>query len=72
VFDQALVELSQLTSASVVRAYDFSGLTRIVDVGGGYGELLIAFSERIPRPPGCCLTCRTRRKARGGTSRRRA
>jgi len=42
VFNQAIVELTRLTSESVVRIYDFSGLKRIVDVGGGYGELLIS------------------------------
>src|SRR5881392_2408822 len=42
VFNQALVELTRLACASIVRAYDFSGLKQIVDVGGGYGELLAA------------------------------
>lgn len=40
VFNAAMVELTRLSARSVVEAYDFSGLTRIVDVGGGYGELL--------------------------------
>jgi SAM-dependent methyltransferase len=48
VFHQAMVELTRLISRDVVRAYDFSGLTRIVDVGGGYGELLAAILEKNP------------------------
>jgi SAM-dependent methyltransferase len=42
VFNKAMVELTRLDSASVTRAYDFSGMKRVVDVGGGYGELLAA------------------------------
>lgn len=42
VFNQAMVELTRLVSTEVIRAYDFSGMKRIVDVGGGHGELLAA------------------------------
>ncbi len=52
VFNQALVELTQLVSESVVRRYDFSGLKRIVDVGGGYGELLISILRASPATSG--------------------
>lgn len=52
VFNQALVELTRLISESVVRAYDFSGLRRIVDVGGGYGELLISILRASPATSG--------------------
>jgi ubiquinone/menaquinone biosynthesis C-methylase UbiE len=48
VFHQAMVELTRLISRDVLRAYDFSGLKRIVDVGGGYGELLAAILEKNP------------------------
>ena len=48
VFNRALVELTRLVSESVVRTYDFSGLKRIVDVGGGYGELLISILRANP------------------------
>lgn len=40
VFDRAMAELTQLVAGEVVRVYDFSGTRRLVDVGGGYGELL--------------------------------
>lgn len=52
VFNAALVELSRLTCASVVRAYDFSALGRIVDVGGGYGELLVTILRACPDAAG--------------------
>ena len=48
VFHQAMVELTRLISRDVVQAYDFSGLNRIMDVGGGYGELLAAILEKNP------------------------
>jgi SAM-dependent methyltransferase len=43
IFNQALVEVTRLTTGLVIANYDFSGFDRIVDVGGGYGELLAAF-----------------------------
>ena len=52
VFNQALVELTRLTCRSVVAAYDFSTLRRIVDVGGGYGELLVAILSACPTVQG--------------------
>jgi orsellinic acid C2-O-methyltransferase len=41
-FNEAMVELTRLVAQAVVRSYDFSGIRRIVDVGGGHGELLVA------------------------------
>jgi hypothetical protein len=41
-FNQAMVEVTRLLAADVVRVYDFSGAGHVVDVGGGYGELLTA------------------------------
>jgi hypothetical protein len=52
VFNQALVELTRLSCASIVQAYDFSALRRIVDVGGGYGELLAAILQAHPATAG--------------------
>ncbi|MCW5605370.1 MAG: methyltransferase, partial [Burkholderiales bacterium] len=52
VFNQALVELTRLVSRSVVQAYDFSGLQRIVDVGGGHGELLASILKAYPTASG--------------------
>jgi SAM-dependent methyltransferase len=39
-FYRVTIELTRETAQLVTRAYDFSGLRQIVDVGGGYGELL--------------------------------
>ena len=47
-FNQAMLEFTRLISQEVVRAYDFSRLRRIVDVGGGYGELLAAILQANP------------------------
>jgi hypothetical protein len=48
IFNRALVELTHLTAANVVNTYDFSGLKSIVDVGGGYGELLLTLLKAYP------------------------
>ena len=48
VFNQAMVELTRLSADGVAQAYDFSGMKRIVDVGGGYGQLLAAILKANP------------------------
>ena len=48
VFNQAMFELTRLAADSVAQAYDFSGMKRIVDVGGGYGQLLAAILKANP------------------------
>lgn len=52
VFNRALVELTRLATASILRAYDFSSFRRIVDVGGGHGELLAAILRASPESRG--------------------
>ena len=39
-FNRAMVDLTQPVALAVARKVDFSGMRLIVDVGGGYGELL--------------------------------
>ena len=51
-FNHALAELTRLEAHSVVRAYDFSRFNRIIDLGGGYGELLSAILARNPNAHG--------------------
>lgn len=51
-FNQAMVENTRLIRSAVVQAYDFSGMRRIVDVGGGYGELLGAILKANPQAQG--------------------
>ncbi|WP_372716039.1 methyltransferase [Immundisolibacter sp.] len=48
IFNQAMVELTRLVATRVVYAYDFSTLQRIVDVGGGSGQLLAAILRVHP------------------------
>jgi hypothetical protein len=52
VFNHAMVELTRLITPAVVQAYDFTGLRRIIDVGGGYGELLVAILKANPEACG--------------------
>jgi hypothetical protein len=47
-FNRAMVELTRLDAADIVRACDFSASERIVDVGGGFGELLAAILKANP------------------------
>jgi ubiquinone/menaquinone biosynthesis C-methylase UbiE len=39
IFNQAMVDLTRLAALHIAQAYDFAG-QRVMDVGGGYGELL--------------------------------
>jgi SAM-dependent methyltransferase len=48
VFNSAMVELTQITAAAVAREGDFAGVARVVDVGGGHGELLAAVLAAHP------------------------
>jgi hypothetical protein len=51
-FNQAMVELTRLVAQDVSQTYDFAGLNRIVDVGGGSGELLAAVLLANPHARG--------------------
>ncbi len=48
VFNEAMVDISRLVAEGLVRGYDFSGIGCLVDVGGGYGELLVAILRANP------------------------
>ena len=48
VFNRSRVELTRFVAAEVVRAYEFAGMRRIIDVGGGHGALLAAILEEHP------------------------
>lgn len=48
IFNRSMLELTRRVSRAVVAAYDFSGIGRIVDVGGGYGALLPAILAKHP------------------------
>lgn len=51
IFNQAMVDLTRLAAADIARAYDFAG-QRVMDVGGGYGELLARILESYPTAHG--------------------
>lgn len=42
IFNRSMQELTVRVSRAIAKAYDFSGLHRLVDVGGGHGALLPA------------------------------
>ena len=48
VFHQAMADLTRSVAPAVARAIDFAGARSVVDVGGGYGELLCAMLEAHP------------------------
>ncbi|MBV8181450.1 MAG: hydroxyneurosporene methyltransferase [Mycobacterium sp.] len=52
VFNQAMTNLSQSAAAPIIAAYDFTGYSTIVDVGGGHGELLAAILAAAPAAHG--------------------
>ena len=47
-FNRAMVELTRPVAMAVAQTVDFSGMNLIVDVGGGYGELITAILARFP------------------------
>jgi len=47
-FDRAMLELTRRLAPVVAAAYDFSGVKRVMDVGGGSGALLAAILARHP------------------------
>ena len=51
-FNQGMTNLSSLLAHTVLLAYDFSGISSIVDLGGGQGELLRRILESDPEITG--------------------
>ncbi len=51
IFNLAMVQLTRLAALEVVKAYDFSG-KKVMDVGGGYGELLAQVLITYPTAKG--------------------
>lgn len=46
IFNEAMVGFSTQVATEVASAYDFSGISTLVDVGGGHGTLLAAVLNR--------------------------
>ena len=48
IFNDAMVSLTGVVAPGILAAYDFSGIGRLFDVGGGFGELLSAILRAYP------------------------
>jgi hypothetical protein len=48
IFDRAMAEMTRFVAVGLTPAYDLSGVRRVVDVGGGHGELLGAVLRAYP------------------------
>ena len=51
-FDQAMTDFTRAIDPAVLKAYDFAPFKRIIDVGGGHGELLSAILLKHPKVRG--------------------
>ncbi|MGH6734642.1 MAG: methyltransferase [Methyloceanibacter sp.] len=51
-FQRAMTGGSAMSAGAIAGAYDFSGIKRLADVGGGHGLLLAAILERNPKMHG--------------------
>jgi hypothetical protein len=47
-FNRGMTGLSTVMNVTTAEAYDFSGITKLVDVGGGHGRLLGMILQRYP------------------------
>jgi hypothetical protein len=52
IFDDAMSANSALVGATAAKAFDFSGVSRVVDVGGGHGKVLASILEAYPNVRG--------------------
>ena len=52
VFNEAMAELTRLVAEDVAKICDFSNAKQVVDVGGGYGDLLLAILRANPEVSG--------------------
>jgi hypothetical protein len=51
-FNEGMTDWTRQAAPAVVAAYDFSSCTRVVDVGGGQGDLLVALLQAYPHLQG--------------------
>jgi hypothetical protein len=52
IFPRAMISLSQGSNEAIAEAYDFKPFSKVVDVGGGHGQLLTAILSRHPHLSG--------------------
>jgi hypothetical protein len=49
IFNAAMVDLTRVVTPDVLRAYNFSQISHLMDVGGGSGELIGAIIKQYPK-----------------------
>jgi O-methyltransferase domain len=52
IFNQAMSDMGRGVAAAVVGSYDFSGIGKIIDVGGGLGSLITSILQKYPEMTG--------------------
>jgi len=52
IFNEAMTSITTVAAAAVTQAYDFSGLAKIADIGGGHGLFLSKILKANPRTNG--------------------
>ncbi len=52
IFNDAMTSNSAAACAAVLGGYDFSGINKLIDVGGGHGLLLTSIMEKYPQMSG--------------------
>ncbi len=48
IFNAAMADLTRLVTPGILRAYDFSHISHLMDVGGGSGELIGSVAKQYP------------------------
>jgi O-methyltransferase domain/Dimerisation domain len=66
IFNAAMAELTHFAMPDILRAYDFGGISHLMDVGGGSGELLGAIAKRNPKIRGTVFDLPRCAEAAGG------
>lgn len=51
-FDAAMTNLASLNNSAIATGYDFSGISKLVDIGGGYGSHLTTILKTYPSVQG--------------------
>lgn len=52
VFNDAMTDLSRAHGPKIAEAYDFGKFSKIIDIAGGHGALLMSILRRYPKPRG--------------------
>ena len=53
-FQRAMSGGSAIAAQSILASYDFSGIERLADLGGGHGLLLASILQNYPECRACC------------------